>query len=112
MGLPRLLVQSGKVLHSGCIFLMGVCIPSSHSGEDACIIMGSKDKRIAMLALRHLNYRHRLWRSNFHSAKVGSICFLSAPGKPLVASAPNNGLMAMHDDTLPEVATDMNTKWG
>jgi hypothetical protein len=55
--------------------------------------------------------------AGFHLAKVGSICFLLALGKPLFVSAPDNGLVDVHGDTfscweylLPENATDMNTE--
>ena len=88
-GAPRLLGRSGKALHSGGIFSMYVRASSSlshssHSGDDARIVTGSK-------------------RSDFHSARVGSVCFSSAPGDPLVASASDDGLVAVHDVRLDGV---------
>ena len=100
-GSPRLLGQSGKALHSGGIFSMDVRASSSHSGDDVRIVTGSKDRTIAVSALCHLDDRRPLWRSDFHSAKVGSVCFSSAPaGDPLVASASDDGLVAVHDARL------------
>ena len=100
-GSPRLLGQSGKALHSGGIFSMDVRASSSHSGDDVRIVTGSKDRTIAVSALCHLDDRNPLWRSDFHSAKVGSVCFSSSPaGDPLVASASDDGLVAVHDARL------------
>ncbi|KAL3781564.1 hypothetical protein ACHAW5_002573 [Stephanodiscus triporus] len=77
-GAPRLLGQSDKALHASGIFSMDVRLSTSSSSSsssslgDVRIVTGSKDKTIAVSTLCRLDDRP-LWRSDFHSAKVGSV---------------------------------------
>ena len=96
-GMPRLLCQSTKMLHKSGIFSMDV-IPSSGGDGDVWIGTGSKDKSIAISTLGRLNEGRPLWSSNFHSAKVSSVCFSTSDMvNPLIASASDDGLVAVHD---------------
>ena len=106
-GVPKLLEQSGKVLHgkSG-IFSMDVCTTSGDSGSSsnaggACnIVTGSKDKSLAITTLDRLA-SEPIWRSTFHTAKVGCVCFSSSKrNNPLIASASDDGYVAVHDSRL------------
>ena len=106
-GVPKLLEQSSKVLHgkSG-IFSMDVCTTSGDSGScidagGACnIVTGSKDKSLAITTLDRLA-NGPIWRSTFHSAKVGCVCFSSSKrNHPLIASASDDGYVAVHDSRL------------
>ena len=96
---PRLLGQSDKALHASGIFSMDVRLSTSSSSGDVRIVTGSKDKTIAVSTICRLDDRP-LWRSDFHSAKVGSVCFSSSLGNPLIASASDDGLVAVHDARL------------
>ncbi|KAL3807161.1 hypothetical protein ACHAXA_011362 [Cyclostephanos tholiformis] len=99
-GAPRLVGQSNKALHASGIFSMDVRVSSSFSySGDERIVTGSKDKTIAVTTLCRLD-DPPLWRSDFHSAKVGSVCFSSSPVNPLIASASDDGLVAVHDARL------------
>lgn len=97
-GMPRLLCQSTKLLHTSGILSMDV-VPSSGGDGDVWIGTGSKDKSIAISTLGRLNEGRPLWSSNFHSAKVSSVCFSASNtmGNPLIASASDDGLVAVHD---------------
>lgn len=97
-GMPRLLCQSTKMLHTSGIFSMDV-IPSSGGDGDVWIGTGSKDKSIAISTLGRLNEGRPLWSCrNFHSAKVSSVCFSTSDMvNPLIASASDDGLVAVHD---------------
>jgi hypothetical protein len=99
-GMPRLLRQSNKALHASGIFSMdvrdGASSSSVYCSGETRIVTGSKDKTIAISTLCRLDDRP-IWRSDFHSAKVGSVCFSSNPIDPLVASASDDGLVAVHD---------------
>jgi hypothetical protein len=100
-GMPKLLKQSSKALHASGIFSMDVSSSptSSSSLNNIRIVTGSKDKTIAVSSLDRLDDMP-LWRSDFHSAKVGSVNFSSviAHGDiPLIASASDDGLVAIHD---------------
>ena len=106
-GVPKLLEQSGKVLHgkSG-IFSMDVCTTSYDSGSSsnaggACnIVTGSKDKSLAITTLDRLA-SEPIWRSTFHTAKVGCVCFSSSKrNNPLIASASDDGYVAVHDSRI------------
>ena len=78
---------------------MDVRLSTSSSSGDVRIVTGSKDKTIAVSTICRLDDRP-LWRSDFHSAKVGSVCFSSSLGNPLIASASDDGLVAVHDARL------------
>jgi len=95
-GVPKLLEQSTKMLHGSGIFSMDVSIPSSSSPY---IVTGSKDKSIAVTSLDQLS-NDPIWRSNYHSAKVGSVSFSSSNNNPLIASASDDGCVAVHDARL------------
>ncbi len=106
-GVPKLLNQSSKALHASGIFSMDVSSQSTSSSclNDIRIVTGSKDKTIAMSSLDRLHERP-LWRSDFHRAKVGSVNFSSeyADDIPLIASASDDGLVAIHDARLNGVS--------
>jgi len=101
-GMPKLLKQSSKTLHASGIFSMDIssCLTSTPSFlNNIRIVTGSKDKTVAVSSLDRLDDRP-LWRSDFHRAKVGSVNFSSvfAHGDiPLIASASDDGLVAIHD---------------
>lgn len=105
-GAPKLLSQSGKTLHGSGIFSMDVsysAVSSRTSGSSSSfhIVTGSKDKTIALTTLDRLDNTtstEPIWRSNFHTAKVGSVCFSSSSS--LIASASDDGLVAVHDSRL------------
>lgn len=92
-GAPKLLVQTTKLLHSSGIFSMDVHVKNS---TEIYVSTGSKDKTIAISALNRLNC-DPLWRSDFHKSKVGSVSFTSASLNPLIASASDDGSVAIHD---------------
>jgi WD40 repeat protein len=72
--------------------------------DDVWIGTGSKDKSIAISTLGRLDDGRPLWSSNFHSAKVSSVCFSSLNmANPLLASASDDGLVAVHDARLDGV---------
>ena len=87
-GAPKLLGRTDKTLHSSGIFSMDVCV-----GNDTVIASGSKDKTIAVSTIDRFGEAY--WRSEFHSAKVGCVS-LSSSGI-LIASASDDGLIAVHD---------------
>ena len=95
-GAPKLLAQTNKLLHSSGIFSMDVHVMGS---TKSLIASGSKDKTLALSSLDRLN-GDPLWRSNFHSAKVCSVGFSSSVQNPLIASASDDGLIAVHDVRL------------
>jgi len=71
----------------------------SGSNQGAYIVTGSKDKTLAITTLDRLNDAP-LWRSDFHRAKVGSVSFSSSAHNPLIASASDDGVVAIHDARL------------
>jgi len=97
-GVPKLLEQSTKLLHGSGIFSMDVSIPSS-SSSSPYIVTGSKDKSITVTSLDQLS-NDPIWRSNYHSAKVGCVSFSSSNNNPLIASASDDGCVAIHDARL------------
>ena len=103
-GVPKLLEQSSKVLHgkSG-IFSMDVCTtPGSGSSNagGAYIVTGSKDKSLALTTLDRMA-NEPIWRSTFHTAKVGCVCFSSSKSNNLlIASASDDGYVAVHDSRM------------
>jgi len=102
-GVPKLLEQSTKLLHGSGIFSMDVSIPSSSSSTTSCspyFVTGSKDKSIAVTTLDQLS-NEPIWRSDYHTAKVGSVSFSSSNNNnPLIASASDDGCVAIHDARL------------
>ena len=95
-GAPRLLGQSGKGLHASGIFSMDVSL-GGMSGGDVKIVTGSKDKTLAVTSLDRMDGKP-VWRSDRHSAKVGCVSFPTCDGGDrLVASASDDGLVAVHD---------------
>jgi WD40 repeat protein len=96
-GAPRLLHQTNKSLHASGIFSMDV----KAQQDDCSIVTGSKDKSIAVSKLSRLaDGEGATWRSNFHTAKVASVSFSSSVINPLIASASDDGLVAIHDMRL------------
>jgi hypothetical protein len=79
---------------------------SSSFLNDISIVTGSSDSRnntIAVSILDRLEDSTPLWRTDFHRDKVGSVNFSSgfAHGDiPLIASASDDGLVAIHDARL------------
>ena len=98
-GVPKLLEQSTKMLHGSGIFSMDVSIPSSSTASSPYIVTGSKDKSIAVTTLDQLS-NEPIWRSNYHSAKVGCVSFSASSNNPLIASASDDGCVAIHDARL------------
>jgi hypothetical protein len=114
-GAPKLLHRTGKSYHGSGIFCMDLSsssmsptINSSSDGKkhinknssDAMICTGSKDKSVAVSSLGSLQVAgstgEPLWRSQFHTAKVGAVK-LKGRGSTLLASASDDGLVALHD---------------
>ena len=95
-GAPRLLHQTNKSLHVSGIFSMDV--KAQQQQEDCWIVTGSKDKSIAVTKLSRLaDGEGTTWRSQFHTAKVASVSFSSSTINPLIASASDDGFVAIHD---------------
>ena len=97
-GAPKLLDQSGKGLHASGIFSMDICFAGSSSQSGTFVVTGSKDKTISVSTLDRLN--DPLWRSDHHTSKVGCVSFSSSSINPLIASASDDGLVAIHDARL------------
>lgn len=97
-GAPKLLHQTNKSLHSSGIFSMDVKERATTT-PDYLIVTGSKDKSIAVSTLSLLDHPNEsaVWRSNFHTGKVASVSFSSSTINPLIASASDDGLVAVHD---------------
>ena len=92
-GSPKLLERTDKSLHSSGIFSMDIRIEGNN---DTVIASGSKDKTIAVSTIGRFGDAY--WRSEFHSAKVGCVSLSSAAGiHPLIVSASDDGLVAVHD---------------
>jgi WD40 repeat protein len=98
-GAPKLLHQTNKSLHSSGIFSMDVKERATTTTPDYLIVTGSKDKQIAVstLSLLENSNESTVWRSNFHTGKVASVSFSSSTINPLIASASDDGLVAVHD---------------
>ncbi|KAL7443739.1 hypothetical protein ACHAXM_009022 [Skeletonema potamos] len=96
-GAPRLVLQTNKSLHSSGIFSMDI-----KARQEGCLVVtGSKDKSIAVSRLNRLaDGEGATWRSKFHTAKVASVSFSSSVINPLIASASDDGLVAIHDMRL------------
>ena len=113
-GAPKLLHRTGKSYHGSGIFCMDLSpshlFPTSSSPDgsnhinknssDVMICTGSKDKSVAVSSLGSLQAAgstgEPLWRSQFHTAKVGAVK-LKGQGSTLLASASDDGLVALHD---------------
>jgi hypothetical protein len=119
-GAPRLLAQSNKQLHTSGIFCMDLhtrCSGSSTMIGTTLMATGSKDKTIAVTdisnnandtsCLRTATLPIPIWKSTFHTAKVTAVQWQSvgitgapcnsATGTPLLASASDDGQVAVHD---------------
>jgi hypothetical protein len=119
-GAPRLLAQSNKQLHTSGIFCMDLhtsCTVSSTMIGTTLMATGSKDKTIAVTDISNnandtscrctATLPIPIWRSTFHTAKVTAVQWqsvgsTSAPcnsttGTPLLASASDDGQVAVHD---------------
>jgi hypothetical protein len=113
-GEPKLLHRTGKSYHGSGIFCMNISssslFPTSSSSDgsnrnnenssDVMICTGSKDKSVAVSSLGSLQAAgstgEPLWRSQFHTAKVGAVK-LKGRGSTILASASDDGLVALHD---------------
>ena len=111
-GAPKLLHRSGKEWHTSGIFSMDVktsggttAMQSSTSGQgDVLIATGSKDKTISIRSFDPTRLDSSLspsfpslWRTAFHTAKVGCVQFQPHVGSSLIASASDDGIVAVHD---------------
>jgi WD40 repeat protein len=97
-GAPKLLDQTNKSLHASGIFSMDISVDGT---TGVIIATGSKDKTIALSNVD--KFGDAYWRSDFHSAKVGCVC-LSSSNANLIASASDDGLVAVHDSRLSTAA--------
>ena len=91
-GAPKLLSQTGKELHTGGIFAMDI----SPRSKSVLIATGSKDKTIALSELKETACFQTFWNSEFHTAKVAAVK-LQGKGSTILASASDDGLVAIHD---------------
>lgn len=98
-GVPKLLQESGKSLHSSGIFSMDFKSSCGASDSGGYIVTGSKDKTLAVSTIDTLT-NGPLWRSNFHRAKVGCVSFSSSISNTLIASASDDGMVGIHDARL------------
>ncbi|KAL3938687.1 MAG: hypothetical protein SGARI_001646 [Bacillariaceae sp.] len=98
-GLPRLIDRTGKELHRSGIFCMDVKSRSDGSAIDSMVCTGSKDKTIAIFNVDSYTKHKRepLWTSSFHSAKVGAVALKGGNTSTILASASDDGLVAIHD---------------
>eukprot|EP00536_Pseudo-nitzschia_multiseries_P005427 jgi/Psemu1/295884/fgenesh1_pm.101_\ len=116
-GAPRLLFRTGKEYHSSGIFCMDAVssrVNNPSGSSDVMICTGSKDKSIVVSSLDSMSTgdatTQAVWRSRFHTAKVGAVK-LQSPNSTLLASASDDGIVALHDvrtsgtEASPPVAT-------
>jgi hypothetical protein len=94
-GVPKRLLQSGKELHTSGIFAMDV-ITTTNNNNDSLICTGSKDKTVAVSSLESIGRTEPMWRSTYHSGKVGAVQ-LRGSHSTLLASASDDGQVAIHD---------------
>ncbi|KAL7520585.1 hypothetical protein ACHAWX_005298 [Stephanocyclus meneghinianus] len=94
-GAPKLLGQTSKSLHSSGIFSMDVRVEKT---SDVIIASGSKDKTIALSTVER--YGDAIWKSDFHSAKVGSVSLSAYSIHSMILSASDDGLVAVHDPRM------------
>jgi WD40 repeat protein len=79
---------------------------------ECLIATGSKDKSIAVSKLSLLagadhSKKATSWRSQFHTGKVASVSFSSSSINPLIASASDDGLVAIHDMRMNDVVVSL-----
>ncbi|KAG7344313.1 WD repeat-containing protein [Nitzschia inconspicua] len=98
-GVPKLTTRSTNELHASGIFCMDVSSKDSNNNtNNAVIATGSKDKTIAVFNIQAFanGTSAPLWRSHFHTAKVGAVQFQGSDSTVL-ASASDDGIVAIHD---------------
>lgn len=86
---PRLLMRTGKELHTSGIFALDV---QAHATEPL-FATASKDKTVKISTL---GADVGWWTSHHHSAKVGDVRFRGV-GSSLLASVGDDGLVVIHD---------------
>jgi WD40 repeat protein len=107
-GAPKLIYRSGKEWHTGGIFSMDVaCCCTATPQSEVLVATGSKDKTIVVSSVDTISSSSSsplsttpcttVWRSSFHTAKVGSVQFQPRVGSSLLASASDDGIVAVHD---------------
>jgi WD40 repeat protein len=97
---PKLLMRTGKELHSSGIFSLDVQEQQqqqtgSSSSSEVSFATASKDKTIAISTLGRVE-ELGWWSSNHHTAKVGDVRF-RGKGTSLLASVGDDGVVAIHD---------------
>ncbi|KAL3800829.1 hypothetical protein HJC23_001666 [Cyclotella cryptica] len=102
-GAPKLLGQTSKSLHSSGIFSMDIRVKET---SDIIIASGSKDKTIALSTVEH--YGAAIWRSDFHSAKVGSVSLSAYGANTMILSASDDGFVAVHDPRMDGLRDSSN----
>ncbi len=102
-GCPKLLHRTDKSYHSSGIFCMDISANNSSSSSSSMICTGSKDKSVAVSSVDSLE---PLWRSDFHTAKVGAVQ-LKSRGSTLLASASDDGLVGLHDYRASEIVAQL-----
>ena len=109
-GAPKLLHRTGKSHHSSGIFCMDTSFPVGNnpsSSSEVVICTGSKDKSVVVTPLNSLLRDTPLWRSDFHTAKVGAVQ-LKGRGSTLLLSASDDGLVGLHDYRSPKLAARLD----
>jgi len=128
-GAPKLLHRTGKAYHSSGIFCMDVSsstynntntdrnsdININSNSSNTMICTGSKDKSVAVSSLESLHLTNNgtpMWRSRFHTAKVGDVK-LQSPTSTVLASASDDGLVALHDYRMNGAgsASESSSSW-
>ena len=69
---------------------------SCSSASEVVVCTGSKDKSVVVSSLDLLQQDTPMWRSDFHTAKVGAVQ-LRGSGSKLLLSASDDGLVGLHD---------------
>ena len=123
---PKVLYQTSKDLHRSGVFAMDILQRGeSDSNASVHICTGSKDKTIAIHSVEDYmmtsssssssssnnNNRGVLWRSDYHAGKVGAVQFQGA-GSSLVASASDDGYVAIHDYRGPATSSSSSSSSG
>eukprot|EP00934_Nitzschia_sp_Nitz4_P004179 Nitzschia sp. Nitz4//scaffold27_size158506//32008//33317//NITZ4_002584-RA/size158506-snap-gene-0.211-mRNA-1//-1//CDS//3329545440//4169//frame0 len=107
---PRLLVQTPKGhLHSSGIFSLDISTDCSNTSttQQYCVT-GSKDKTIVLSDLSSSSAAFSpIWTSTHHTSKVGDVRF-RGKGTSLMASAGDDGVVAVHDFRTHRVVVDCN----
>jgi WD40 repeat protein len=89
-GAPQLIHRTGKELHTSGIFAMDV-----NTCANNMLLTGSKDKTVAVTALRESDSSAPIWRSNYHSSKVSAVQWRGP--STVLASTADDGLVCVHD---------------